>query len=87
MHVRRLEVPIPVAVENQRLLTRYMHTRVGGSMRDSFKIQCRAHIEGREPGAWGLPPATESVIPATFIEGYNMQSLEHKGAYIFSPIL
>jgi len=68
VHVRRLEVPTPVAVENQHMLIRYMHTRVGGRMGDSL-TQCRAIIEGWGPGVWGLPPATESVILATFIEG------------------
>ena len=37
------------------MLIRYMHTRVSGRMGDIFKIQCRAHIEGQRPEAWGLP--------------------------------
>lgn len=49
------------------MLIRYMHLRVGGRMGDSLN-QCRAIIEGRGPGAWVLPPATESVVPAIFAE-------------------
>ena len=50
------------------MLIRYMHTRVGGRMGDSLN-QCRAIIEGQAPGAWGLLPAAECIILATFKEG------------------